>query len=1076
MKKNPRNLMLLLLAAVVGLTASAAAPSTYYNNAKNKSDKALMTALHNIIKGHTKRSYGQLWTDFKTTDCNGNTIIDRYSTTQYTYSSGQCGTYNSVGDCYNREHSIPNSWWGGSSSDTAYTDLHHMFPVDGWVNNERGNYPFGDCDNGTAKGTGKLGTCTFSGYNGTVFEVADEYKGDFARVYFYFAVRYMPRISNFTSSTGNVVFSSSSYKCLTTWAINQLLEWHRNDPVSTLETTRNDAVYGIQSNRNPFIDNPELVEYIWGNKQGSTWPSGGSTTTPTLSAPTNGSTVNVGTNTGSGVSKTITVSGSDLTKALTVSVSGTGFSVNPTSITAANANSGTTVTVTYNGTASSATGTLTISSSEVSATVNLTASYSSGGGSDPTGDEVIETWEGCTTGGYWTKAVQGHAFIWYFTDAGIWADTNKNDALGCRFGKTSSSSIYMAEDIATGASKISFYAANWSSNESAPTLQVLYSTNGGSTWTAVGTCSPNTTWQQYEFDLNVTGNVRFKIQQTAGARFNIDDIAITSNNSAPVTNPQITAPTNGSTVNVGTIAASGTSVSKTITVKGSDLSKALSVSVSGTGFSVSPTSISAANANAGTTVTVTYTSSTAGNATGTLTISSSEASVTVNLTASKTANPQITAPTNGSTVNVGTIAATGTSVSKTITVKGSDLSKALSVSVSGTGFSVSPTTISAANANAGTTVTVTYTSSTAGNATGTLTISSSEVSVTVNLTASKAANPQITAPTNGSTVNVGTIAATGTSVSKTITVKGSDLSKALSVSVSGTGFSVSPSTISAANANNGTTVTVTYTSSTSGNATGTLTISSSEASVTVNLTASKIPMPSISITPIADMEAEFEGESTVVTATVSADDNTESITLSVEGNFELSLNRRDWAKTLSLDATGEVFYVRLANTETAGEYDGTISASTSLASAYADVHGVVNPKPVIIGDVNMDGAVNIADVTTLIDYLLGSSVLHFDAVAADVKNDGVINIADVTALIDLLLSTSSTLTMQQDWDAYPAIGGMDVENYSGETLEVYDFEGNCCAVLTSQGESFVALPKGIYVVASDYRSRKVVVK
>ena len=976
MKKNPRNLMLLLLAAVVGLTASAAAPSTYYNNAKNKSDKALMTALHNIIKGHTKRSYGQLWTDFKTTDCNGNTIIDRYSTTQYTYGSGQCGTYSGVGSCYNREHSIPNSWWGGSDSDTAYTDLHHMFPVDGWVNNERGNYPFGDCDNGTAKGTGKLGTCTFSGYSGTVFEVADEYKGDFARVYFYFAVRYMPRISNFTSSTGNVVFSSSSYKCLTTWAINQLLEWHRNDPVSTLETTRNDAVYGIQSNRNPFIDNPELVEYIWGNKQGSTWPSGGSSTTPTLSSPTSGSTVNVGTNTGSGVSKTITVSGSDLTKALTVSVSGTGFSVNPTSITAANANSGTTVTVTYNGTASSATGTLTISSSEVSATVNLTASYSSGGGSDPTGDEVIETWEGCTGyGSYTDKSVQGAAFAWYFSNAGLFAQENDhwNDALGCRFGKNADSYIEMTQDVADGASKLTFYACKYGS-DAAPTMQLQYSTNSGSSWTTIATISPNSTWQQYSYDLNVTGNVRFKFVQTAGSRLNIDDIAITSNNSAPVTNPQITAPTNGSTVNVGTIAASGTSVSKTITVKGSDLSKALSVSVSGTGFSVSPTSISAANANAGTTVTVTYTSSTAGNATGTLTISSSEASVTVNLTASKTANPQITAPTNGSTVNVGTIAATGTSVSKTITVKGSDLSKALSVSVSGTGFSVSPTTISAANANAGTTVTVTYTSSTAGNATGTLTISSSE------------------------------------------------------------------------------------------------------ASVTVNLTASKIPMPSISITPIADMEAEFEGESTVVTATVSADDNTESITLSVEGNFELSLNRRDWAKTLSLDATGEVFYVRLANTETAGEYDGTISASTSLASAYADVHGVVNPKPVIIGDVNMDGAVNIADVTTLIDYLLGSSVLHFDAVAADVKNDGVINIADVTALIDLLLSTSSTLTMQQDWDAYPAIGGMDVENYSGETLEVYDFEGNCCAVLTSQGESFVALPAGIYVVASDYRSRKVVVK
>jgi hypothetical protein len=98
-----------------------------------------------------------------------------------------------------------------------------------------------------------------------VFEVADEYKGDFARVYFYFATRYMTRISDYTSGTGNVVFTASTYLGLTNWAINQLLEWHRNDPVSTLETRRNDAVYTIQKNRNPFVDYPGLEQYIWGS-------------------------------------------------------------------------------------------------------------------------------------------------------------------------------------------------------------------------------------------------------------------------------------------------------------------------------------------------------------------------------------------------------------------------------------------------------------------------------------------------------------------------------------------------------------------------------------------------------------------------------------------------------------------------------------------------------------------------------------------------------------------------------------------------------------------------------------------
>jgi endonuclease I len=865
MKNLLRNISLLLM-VLIGMQATAAVPSGYYNNAKSKSDQALMSALHQIIKGHTKRSYDQLKIDFKTTDCNGNIIIDRYSDSQFTYDTDFCGTYNGVGDCYNREHSIPNSWWGGSSSDTAYTDLHHLIPTDGWVNSERGNYPFGNCANGTPKGTGKRGTCTFSGYNGTVFEVADEYKGDFARMYFYFAVRYMTRISSYTSGLGSVVFTSSNYKCLTTWAINQLLEWHRNDPVSTLETTRNDAVYGLQRNRNPFVDYPELVEYIWGNMQGNAWNSG-STPTPTLTSPTNGSTVNVGTNTGNGVSKTINVSGSNLTKALTVSVSGTGFTVTPTSITAANANAGTTITVTYNGTATNATGTLTISSSEVSSTVHLTASYNSGSGPD----EVIETWEGCTVGGYWTQEVQGAAFKWYFSNAGLYARDNDhwNGSLGCCFGKNADSYIQMSEDVTGGASKLTFYAAKYG-NDANPTMKIHYSTNGGSTWTEVATCTLNGTWQQYSYNLNLTGNVRFKFVQTAGSRLNIDDIAITS--------------------------------------------------------------------------------------------------------------------------NAGTVT-----------------------------------------------------------------------------------NPQITAPANGSTVNVGTIAANETSVSKVITVKGTDLTKALNVSVSGTGFSVTPSTISAANANNGTNVTVTYTSSTAGSATGTLTISSSEASTTVNLTASKIAMPVITISSLNVMEADQNGESTIVQGTVSANNNDEDIQLSVmEGNFEISLNRLNWAQSLTLDASGEVFYVRLANTSNAGEFYGSLSATTSIASAYADLQGTVHEKSILYGDVNMDGNISISDVTALIDFLLGTQIEVFDILAADVNQDDAISIGDVTALIDKLLNPTSAL-MANSWYAVPVANGIAINNPLGEMIEIYNLDGECLTS-TNDSQSEIVLPVGIYMVSGDTISHKVVVK
>lgn len=62
--------------------------------------------------------------------------------------------------------------------------------------------------------------------------------------------------------------SNTSWLTLNQWSINLLLKWSRQDPVSDKEVARNDAVYKIQNNRNPFIDNPSLAEYIWGDHAG----------------------------------------------------------------------------------------------------------------------------------------------------------------------------------------------------------------------------------------------------------------------------------------------------------------------------------------------------------------------------------------------------------------------------------------------------------------------------------------------------------------------------------------------------------------------------------------------------------------------------------------------------------------------------------------------------------------------------------------------------------------------------------------------------------------------------------------
>ena len=378
MKKYFISTMVALIAFPAMLLASV--PTGYYNAAQNKTGEALLTALYNIIKNHTKLSYGKVLSFMQAKDLDENNhIIDMYSNAVYGPNDNGSGA-NNVGQGWNREHSLPNSWFGGSSSHTAYTDLFHLYPTDIYVNNQRGNLPFGECANGTRLSNGNIvakgrkGASTRSGYTGDVFEPDDEYKGDFARSYFYMATCYNDEIANWTQ--GNL--GGTSYPVFTDWTLQMLLEWHRLDPVSQKEIARNEAIYSseYQGNRNPYIDYPELVEYVWGDKVGTAWtPGGSSTTNPALTQPVNGSTVNMGSTTvGNNLSATVAVKGVDLSQVLNVSVSGTGFSAYPSTITAANASNGSNIYVTFRPTAEGTfTGTLTIASSEVSATVTLTA-------------------------------------------------------------------------------------------------------------------------------------------------------------------------------------------------------------------------------------------------------------------------------------------------------------------------------------------------------------------------------------------------------------------------------------------------------------------------------------------------------------------------------------------------------------------------------------------------------------------------------------------------------------------------------------------------------------------------------
>ena len=257
----------LIIGFVFGVLAGfAQPPANYYNAANGLTGDQLKVALHNIIKGHTSISYSQIWNAFWSTDNKGNGVVwDMYSdrpngTPPYTYALGQdqCGSYNSEGDCYNREHSWPQSWFNEQT--TPRTDMHHIFATDGFVNNKRGNYPFGEVQSAswTSQNGSKLGSSKTPGYSGTVFEPIDAYKGDFARAIMYMSVRYYGEDSGWGSS------DMTSKSVIKPWAIALLLRWNKQDPVSQKEIDRNNAIYNdYQHNRNPFVDHPEYADMIW---------------------------------------------------------------------------------------------------------------------------------------------------------------------------------------------------------------------------------------------------------------------------------------------------------------------------------------------------------------------------------------------------------------------------------------------------------------------------------------------------------------------------------------------------------------------------------------------------------------------------------------------------------------------------------------------------------------------------------------------------------------------------------------------------------------------------------------------
>ena len=249
---------------------------SYYSSCErayqNGDAAALLEELRKITAEGKPGSYSDLWDTYVSAFVKDDGYIKDYYSSYSKYTGedrdkGSGGT--EEGQKYNREHSIPKSWWGGATSNQG-ADPFIVVPADKFVNNKRSSYPLGKVSRAkysSYNDYSKLGEADTSyGYSGTVFEPNDDVKGDLARIVFYSIAKYESSYK-WTSGSGSVVYSGDMNKNfgLTDYAVKLFTEWHEMDPPDEWEINLNNRLYEIQGNKNPFIDHPEYVNAIWGN-------------------------------------------------------------------------------------------------------------------------------------------------------------------------------------------------------------------------------------------------------------------------------------------------------------------------------------------------------------------------------------------------------------------------------------------------------------------------------------------------------------------------------------------------------------------------------------------------------------------------------------------------------------------------------------------------------------------------------------------------------------------------------------------------------------------------------------------
>ena len=508
---------------IVGLLFSVAnifaqIPTGYYDGTAGLSGSALKTKLSSIISsGHQTKSYDALDDEYPNSDKDSyyekdGTVLDIYSenpteTDPYVYQFGvkKCGNYKIEGDCYNKEHIFPQGYFNKASP--MVSDIHHIVPTDGKVNGMRSNFPFGNVGSSvsyTSKNGSKLGTSNSVNYSGKVFEPINEFKGDVARMIFYFATRYEAKLKDFDA---NDILTNTSFPGIQSWELEVLKQWHTQDPVSQREIDRNNAAYTYQRNRNPFIDHPEYVDLIWG------------TTTPDTEAPSTPTNLTVTGSTSSSISLSWTASTDNIiVAAYDIYVDGT----LKTTVTGNSASiSGLTPSTTYNFyvIAKDSSG----NTSSASNLVSGTTLAGSGGEVTPTtcGTENFENIP-ASSSSYSTRTWTSNSITWTATDARTDQNLN-NRAILIQNGSLTSSTISGGMGSLTVSTKQYYSGSAGSFN-----LLINGTVVGTIPYTSSTTSSGGTITTTTISNINLTGNNVIKLtNNSTSTRVAIDDLSWT---------------------------------------------------------------------------------------------------------------------------------------------------------------------------------------------------------------------------------------------------------------------------------------------------------------------------------------------------------------------------------------------------------------------------------------------------------------------------------------------------------------------------------------------------------------------